>query len=86
MKKVFVVDKLESENLQNSLLKKSLIVAYRKDNKLFYQNIEFHPKAGGSINFEPMTGDLVIRVKLRNGDFLAIGDYDGVAEKGKIEK
>lgn len=86
MKKVFIVAQLLDEKLSKSILEESQVIAYRKDNKLYYQNVDFYPERSGCFTFSPEKNEVTISFKLRNGEFLAVGSESGMADKHEIIK
>ena len=87
MKKVFVTHPFAKEaDLRSSQLKDLLIIAYRKQDTLYIQNIESHPKESMDIKFDPGSGLVQLQFKLENTHFLALGDKAGLAKKVEIKK
>jgi len=86
MKKILVVSPLEDMKLHESKLKRCQVVGFRGKDKdetevFFKNNLEAHPEDRVDMSFDKSRGELVIRVKMHPGEFLAIGDDEGVAAK-----
>ena len=72
MKKVLKIGTL------NTLLgPTSVVLAYRKGDTISIQNLE----ASANIKFEKTKDELVIRVAMKDNDFLALDEEPGVAAK-----
>jgi len=90
MKKVFISCPLTEYRKHESKLKRAQVLGFRakepeKKREVFYlQNLEFYPKDCGKIEFDKTTGEVIIRIRLREGEFLAIGDAQGSMEKTMI--
>jgi hypothetical protein len=81
MKKTFTIGKLNSKNIKESL-KTSLIIAQRQGEKIHFSNMEALPE--GAVELEWNGKQLIMKFKLADGEFLALGDTQGVAKKGTI--
>lgn len=73
MKKVLKVGKLVA------LGKKSMILVYRQGNNFQINGLEFSPT--DRFKLEKTDTELVIRVSLADGEFLALDEDPGLAEK-----
>ena len=82
MKKVFVKGTLQE--IGNNPSKQGQIIAFRAGSTYHFQNLEFSPKT--SFEFLPSAdkNELILKVRMNDGDYLVIQDAGGVAEKGKI--
>jgi len=76
MKKVLKVGKLVA------LSKKSMILAYRQGDSFQINGLEVNPS--DRFKFEKTETELVIRVSLADGEFLAIDEEAGLAEKFNV--
>ena len=92
MKKVLVVCPLSNMKKYEKELKRCQIVGFRgktapKDGEpedVFYlNNLAWMPK--DRVSYEVEGDELLIRVRLSDGDILALGDADGIAEKRVIK-
>ena len=61
---------------------KSMLVAYRAGDQIQLQTLEFHPENRFEVKNEG--GFLTIKVLLNDGDFLALDQEQGMAEKKTI--
>ena len=59
------------------------IVAYRAGNTLHFQNLDLGP---ATLEFDAISGQVIIRATLNDGDMLVIQDRIGIAEKKEIKK
>jgi hypothetical protein len=73
MKKLLRIGKLAA------LTKKSMILAYRSGDQFQINGLEMEPR--DRFVFEKTETELVIRVRLADGEFLAIDEEAGLAEK-----
>lgn len=73
MKKLLKVGHLKS------LTPKSCILAYRAGKDISVQNLETEPT--GAIRFEKTDDEFIIRISMVDGDFLALDEEKGIAEK-----
>ena len=76
MKKVLKIGSL------TSLGKKSMILAYRTGQSYQIQGLEFEPAS--SFTIEKTEHELLIRVRMNDGDFLALDEEPGVADKSTL--
>jgi hypothetical protein len=73
MKKILKIGSLAA------LGKKSMIIAYRSGSNFQINGLEFSPT--DRFTFEKTEGELVIRIQLADGEFLALDEEAGLAEK-----
>lgn len=81
MKKYIQVGNIK--DLEAPETKNGMVIAGRMKDQLWLQNVQHDPAI--KIYFDVDAGELVIRAKINNGEFLAIKDLPGIAEKGFIK-
>jgi len=62
---------------------KSQIVAYRRSNRLYLQNLKTDSRV--EIHLDEKTSKMVIEITLNEDEFVSIGSIAGVAEKKILE-
>jgi hypothetical protein len=83
MQKSIFVGTLQACHKQNKKeVSNGQIVAYRSGNNLHIQNADF----SNLIQFDAVSGEAIIKIKLNDGDCLVFQDKIGIAEKGIIQK
>jgi hypothetical protein len=74
MKKQLKIGRLDKLGLN------SVVIAYRAGKSVRVQNLELSP----AIKLEKTDDELIIRVKLADGDFLALDEEPGIADKIEV--
>jgi hypothetical protein len=82
MKKAFLKGTLQE--VSKAQAKNGLIVAYRVGSTYHLQNLELNPKAAFELLPSADKNELILKIKMNDGDFLVLQDAEGVAEKGTI--
>jgi hypothetical protein len=83
MQKSIFVGTLQACHGQNKKeVSNGQIVAYRSGNNLHLQNADFPDL----IQFDAVNGEIVIKIKINDGDCLVFQDRTGIAEKRIIQK
>lgn len=77
MKKLFQVGDLAQ--IKEPKSKNSAIIVGRAGKQVWVQHLEVD--ANCTYNFNPLTDEFTIKFKLKDGEFLAIKDLTGIAEK-----
>lgn len=80
MKKVIQYGTIQA--IEKSNAKNCLIVAGRTGKKAWIQNLE---TKGIQIEFDDKGNQLVLKIPLAEGQFVAISDAEGIAEQRSIE-
>jgi hypothetical protein len=73
MKKILKIGKLAA------LGKKSMIIAYRTGSNFQINGLEFVPSE--RFAFEKTESELIIKIRLSDGEFVALDEEQGLAEK-----
>ena len=77
MKKVFRIGSIESlQATASSYVPNELLIASRTGDKAWIQNLEL---SGASVKY--FDGVLTISFNLRDGEFISLGDQQGIADK-----
>jgi hypothetical protein len=85
MKKYFAVGRIDSPQIKN--LNKGILIAQRANNTIILSNIEIQ-KTGimPVIQWHPSTSELVFKFQMREGEFLALGEKQGLAKKEQLDE
>ena len=81
MKKLIYVQ--DFENKEHPEVKDALVVAFKKKNILYMQNLEL-PK-DSSVHLNSYTDEIVIKIKLKDNQFMAIGSSKDMVEQKIIK-
>ena len=86
MKKLLQRGKLaEIESItKNKPVSNGMIIGSRANGKVSLQNLEFHPEHAFKVSYDPIEGEMTIRVKMNEGDFLALHDCKGIKEVKQV--
>lgn len=84
MNKFFVVASLSDLNgvCRQKKIRNALVIGFRSRDKFHSSNISGDVR----VSFCEINEELVFRVKLKDGDYVALGDHDGKIEKVIVQK
>jgi hypothetical protein len=84
MKKKFIFGDLSSVEKRAKRLNSCQIVAFRQGDKVHLSNFEAD-EGRVQIGFDKARDELVFRFKLKENDYVAFGEENGIAGKRQIE-
>lgn len=84
MKKKLIFGDLSGVEKRSRQMNSAQIMAFRQGDKVHVSNFD-SDEGRVSISFDKGKEELVLRLKLRNNDYVALGDANGIAEKRQFE-